>query len=126
MQPNYFVLSVAKELIIFSMNNIIEYRLEQNELQLEKLKSHAEGVNASLITINEAIKVISKNLDSVVVDCIKQSERINLLEDDMKQRKMTFKTLKSILSHWPLIFAILLFVSSFDLNRLQAVVHYFK
>lgn len=113
--------------------NVIEYRVNKHDEQIEHIRKHNDDVNASLVVINENLSSINKSLKEEVEKAKETEKRIFALEDDLKVRTTEKNHLKHILVTWPnimfkiaiAVFVVISLFSQLDYSKTQVLLRHF-
>ncbi len=93
------------------MKELIDYRIEKHDQQIETIIEHNMQVSNSLIIVNEELKSISKNIEEIL-------KRIKILEEDHRNRKIKIGLIRSLFNYWPALIAFIAIISAVDFSKI--------
>lgn len=108
------------------MEDLITFRLDQHDEQIQHIRKHNHDVNNGLIVVNEGLKLINKNIDDMVEKFLKISERLEKLEDELNIRKYKNTLVSTIIKNWPIVIILIILFASLDISKLIELVKHIK
>lgn len=100
---------------------VLTYIVEDHAEQIDGLRKHSHETNKSFVLLEENIRIINSNLEKMLTESVRLADKINILDEDLRDRVNKSKLIQKLASLWPLLLISVVILSTLDYHKISTL-----